>query len=61
MIITKTRFRLFACFWIAIIASQYYFLYKKFDALHVCRGQQGQMDGIQAQMDKAETLMHGLK
>ena len=37
MIINQTRFRLFAVFWLVIIASQYYFLYKKFDALSVCR------------------------
>jgi hypothetical protein len=51
MIINQTRFRLFAVFWIVIIASQSYFLYKKFHALSVCRDQHGQLDAIQAQMD----------
>ena len=52
MIINQTGFRLFAIFWIAIIASQYYFLYKKFDALSVCRDQHTQLDAMQAQMDR---------
>lgn len=52
MIINQTRFRLFAVFWIVIIASQYYFLYKKFDALSVCRDQHSQLDAMQAQMDR---------
>ena len=51
MIINQTRFRLIAVFWIVIIASQSYFLYKKFHALSVCRDQHSQLDAIQAQMD----------
>jgi hypothetical protein len=51
MIINQARFRLFAVFWIAIIASQSYFLYKKFHALSVCHDQHSQLDAMQAQMD----------
>ena len=61
MIINQTGFRLFAIFWIVIIASQYYFLYKKFDALSVCRDQHTQLDAMQTQMDKTEALINGLK
>ena len=52
MIINQTGFRLFAVFWVVIIASQYYFLHKKFDALSVCRDQHTQLDAMQAQMDR---------
>jgi hypothetical protein len=51
MIMNQTKFRLFAVFWIVIIASQSYFLYKKFHALSVCRDQHAQLDAMQAQMD----------
>ena len=51
MIINQTRFRLIAAFWIVIIASQSYFLYKKFHALSVCRDQHSRLDAMQAQMD----------
>jgi hypothetical protein len=51
MIINQPMFRLIAVFWIVIIASQSYFLYKKFHALSVCRDQHSQLDAIQAQMD----------
>jgi hypothetical protein len=47
----QTKFRLFAVFWIVIIASQSYFLYKKFHALSVCRDQHAQLDAMQAQME----------
>ena len=53
MIINQTRFRLFAVFWIAIIASQSYFLYKKFHALSACHDQHTQLDAMQAQMDNS--------
>jgi len=61
MIINQTRFWLFAVFWIVIITSQYYFLYKKFEALSVCRDQHSRVDSLQAQMDKTEVLIKGLK
>lgn len=51
MIINQTAFRLIAAFWIVIIASQSYFLYKKFNALTVCREQHSRLDALQAQMD----------
>ena len=53
MIIDQTRFRLFAVFWIVIIASQSYFLYKKFHALSGCHDQHTQLDAMQAQLDNA--------
>jgi hypothetical protein len=61
MIINQTRFWLFAVFWIVIITSQYYFLYKKFEALSVCRDQHSRVDSLRAQMDKTEVLIKGLK
>jgi hypothetical protein len=61
MIINQTRLRLFVVFWIVIIASQYYFLYKKFDALSVCRDQHTKLDAMQAQMDRLRPLINGLK
>jgi hypothetical protein len=51
MIINQTRFRLIAAFWIVIIASQSYFLYKKFHALSVCRDQHTRLDAMQVQLD----------
>jgi hypothetical protein len=51
MIINQTAFKLIAAFWIVIIASQSYFLYKKFHALSVCREQHSRLDALQAQMD----------
>ena len=37
MIINQTKFGLLAGFWILILASQYYFLYAKFNSLNACR------------------------
>lgn len=51
MVINQTWFRLFAVFWIAIVASQYYFLYRKVEALNVCH----------ALTDKSIAIMQGLK
>jgi hypothetical protein len=61
MIINQTRFWLVAVFWIVIITSQYYFLYKKFEASSVCRDQHSRVDSLRAQMDKTEVLIKGLK
>jgi hypothetical protein len=52
MIINQTWFRLFAVFWIAIVASQYYFLYRKVEALNVCYAQTDKTIALLAQMDK---------
>jgi hypothetical protein len=54
MTISQTRFNLFAMFWIVILASQYYFLYKKFEALSVCRARMDRTEALQANIDKIE-------
>jgi hypothetical protein len=61
MSINRTRFWLIATFWIVIIASQYYFLYRKFEALNLCREQHERLDAMQGQMDKTDALIRGLK
>jgi hypothetical protein len=61
MIINRTRFGLFAGFWILILASQYYFLYAKFNSLDVCRETHKQIHITQAQIDKTKALIDGLK
>ena len=52
MSFNRTTFTLFAVFWAALIACQYYFLYLKFDAVRVCREQHVRMDQIQTRVDR---------
>jgi hypothetical protein len=61
MTINRTGFGLPAGFWILILASQYYFLYAKFNSLNVCRETHQQVDVTQAQLDKAKARIDGLK
>ena len=61
MIIYQPKFVLLTAFWIVIIASQYYFLYKKFESVKVCREAQKQVDVMRMQMDKSKDLRNGLK
>jgi hypothetical protein len=44
-------------FWVAVIAAQYYFLYRKFDAVRACRDQHARVDKMQTQVDSLKTLM----
>jgi hypothetical protein len=57
MIVSQTRFKLFAMFWIVTLACQYYFLYKKFDNLSVCHAQMVKTEALQAKIDKNEALI----
>jgi hypothetical protein len=52
MTFNRTTFTLFAVFWVAILSSQFYFLYRKFEAVHACRLQQARLDTIQTQVDQ---------
>jgi hypothetical protein len=61
MIINQTRFWLIAAFWIVIITFQYYFLYRKFEALSLCREQHERLDAMEDQMDKTNALVRGLR
>jgi hypothetical protein len=53
MIVSQTRFKLFAM-WILILACQYYFLYKKFENLSVCHAQMDRTEALQAKIDKID-------
>ena len=61
MTMTRTGFRLLAGFWILILASQFYFLYAKFNSLNACREMHKQIDISQAQMEEAKARLEGLK
>jgi len=58
MTFNRTTFILFAVFWAAIVASQFYFLYRKFDAVRTCRAQHARMDTMQTQVDQLKALMN---
>jgi hypothetical protein len=58
MTFNRTTLTLFAVFWVAIIAAQYYFLYRKFEAVQACRAQQVKMDSMETQMDSLKSLMN---
>ena len=45
-------FRLFVAFWIVLLACQYYYLYRKFEHLSVCRMQTERADALQMQIDQ---------
>ena len=59
--ISRKLFVSFAAFWIVLIPIQYYFMYKKFDAIGVCRDQHHRLDALQAQVDKTQAQINGLK
>ena len=48
--------RLMIGFWIVMIAAQSYLLYRKYDALTVCRGQLVQLNTLEAQLDRLDRL-----
>jgi hypothetical protein len=52
MTFNRTTFTLFAVFWAALIASQYYFLYAKIETLNSCRAQHVKLDSVQTQVDR---------
>ena len=61
MTVNRTRFGLLAGFWIVILASQYYFLYAKFNSLNACRETRKQVDITQAQIARTKALIDGLR
>jgi hypothetical protein len=52
MVITRTKLTWFTIFWIVLIAWQYYFLYRKFETLKVCRDQQARVESLETQVDR---------
>jgi len=52
MTFNRTTFTLFAVFWAVIIASQYYFLYRKIESVRACRALHVQLDTTQTQLDR---------
>jgi hypothetical protein len=61
MIISRTWFLSLAVFWIVIVTAQYFFLYKKYEALGVCQEQHHKVDALAAQVDKTQAQINGLK
>jgi hypothetical protein len=61
VIISRKFFVSIAAFWIVLIPIQYYFMYKKFNSVGVCREQHRRVDALQAQIDKTQTQINGLK
>jgi hypothetical protein len=61
MTINRTGFRLLVGFWILILASQFYFLYAKFNSLNACREMHKQIEFSQTQMEQAKARLDGLK
>jgi hypothetical protein len=58
MTFNRTTFMLFAVFWAAIVSAQFYFLYRKFEAVQTCRLQHAKLDTMQTQVDQLKALMN---
>jgi len=58
MTFNRTTFTLFAVFWTAIIASQFYFMYRKFEAVQACRLQHARLDTVQTQVDQLKARIN---
>jgi len=54
---TQTKFHLFAAFWTVLIVCQFYFLYRKFDAVNVCTVQQQKTDAMATELDQADAAI----
>jgi len=52
MTFSRNTVALLAVFWAALIASQYYFLYRRIESVRTCRALHVQLDTTQAQVDR---------
>jgi hypothetical protein len=61
MMISRRVFISLAVFWSVLIPVQYYFMYKKFDAVSVCQDQYHRLDAVQEDIDKTQARIDALK
>jgi hypothetical protein len=59
--ISRRFFISLAVFWSVMIPVQYYFMYRKFEALTVCFDQHHRLDALQAEIDKTQAQIDSRK